>query len=57
MLCSPYFLIRDGILRQIIKRKFTPETKAGQYMCRECGQIFNTKKEVDKHIRTVHELN
>ena len=25
-------------------------------MCPECGQVFNTKKEVDTHIRKVHEL-
>jgi len=43
-------------LSQIIKRKSKPGTKAGQYMCPECGQVFNTKKEVDTHIRKLHEL-
>ncbi len=51
------FVIRDEILSQIAKRRITSETKAGQYMCSECGQIFNTKKEVDRHLRMVHELN
>jgi len=47
--------MRDELISQVIKRRSTPETKAGQYMCPECGQIFNTKKEVDSHLNTVHE--
>ena len=42
-------------MSQVIKRKSTPQTKAGQYMCSECGQIFDTKIEVDGHIRMLHE--
>jgi len=38
-------------MSQVVKRKSTPETRAGQYMCAECGQTFNTKKEIDSHIR------
>jgi len=34
---------------QIVKRRSTPETRAGQYMCAECGKIFDTKAEVDVH--------
>ncbi len=41
-------------MSQIIKRRSTPETRAGQYMCPECGKIFDTKKEVDNHIRETH---
>lgn len=40
---------------QVVKRRSTPETRAGQYMCPECGQIFDTKKEVDSHIHLIHE--
>lgn len=39
----------------IKRRRSTPETHAGQYMCPECGQVFETKKEVDNHIQTMHE--
>ncbi len=35
-------------------RKSTSETRAGQYMCPECGKVFETKKEVDAHIRNKH---
>jgi len=42
-------------MSQICKRRSTPKTKAGQYMCHECGKIFNDKKSVDKHIRMEHE--
>jgi len=42
-------------MSQVIKRRSTPETKAGQYMCSECGQIFDTKKEVDSHLNMMHE--
>ncbi|MGZ4851336.1 MAG: hypothetical protein ACXV2C_08160 [Candidatus Bathyarchaeia archaeon] len=31
------------------------QTKAGQYMCAECGKIFDVKKEVNSHIQTMHE--
>jgi uncharacterized C2H2 Zn-finger protein len=43
-------------MSQITKRKSTPQTKAGQYMCQECGEIFNTKKEVDRHLYVMHEV-
>jgi hypothetical protein len=39
---------------QLVKRRSTPETKAGQYMCAECGKIFETKIEVDSHRRKKH---
>ncbi len=39
----------------IKRRRSTPETRAGQYMCPECGQVFETKKEVDAHIHAMHE--
>jgi hypothetical protein len=42
---------------QVIKRRSTAETKAGQFMCSECGQIFDTKKEVDSHFYMMHEPN
>ena len=42
-------------MNQMVKRKSTPQTRAGQYMCAECGQIFETKKEVDVHIQSMHE--
>jgi uncharacterized C2H2 Zn-finger protein len=42
---------------QVIKRRSTAETKAGQFMCSECGQIFDTKKEVDSHLNMMHEPN
>jgi len=52
----PFFLVmRDELMSQVIKRRSTPETKAGQYMCPECGQIFDTKKEVDSHLNMMHE--
>ncbi|MCW4004222.1 MAG: hypothetical protein NWE95_09970 [Candidatus Bathyarchaeota archaeon] len=38
-----------------VKRKSTPETKAGQYMCPQCGKIFDTKKQVDRHLCKEHE--
>ena len=41
-------------MSQAIKRRSTPQTKAGQYMCPECGKIFESKKEVDNHIQTEH---
>ena len=44
-------------MNQVTKRKITPQTKAGQYMCAECGQIFDTKKEVDAHISMTHETS
>ncbi len=44
-------------MTQVIKRRSTPETKAGQYMCPECGQIFNNKKEVDRHIHLTHDYD
>ncbi len=44
-------------LSQTVKRRVTPEAHAGQYMCPECGKIFDTKKEVDSHLRTMHEPN
>jgi rubrerythrin len=46
---------RVGLMSQVVKRKSTSETKAGQYMCPECGQIFNDKKSVDSHIHMMHE--
>jgi len=42
-------------MNQIIKRRSTPETRAGQYMCPDCGKIFDTKKEVDTHKHTMHD--
>ncbi len=39
------------------KRKITSKTKAGQYMCPECGKIFEDKKSVDTHIYGKHEPN
>jgi hypothetical protein len=44
-----------GFLSQTVKRKSTSETKAGQYMCPECGKIFDDKKSVDKHMHEMHE--
>lgn len=38
----------------VIKRRSTPETKAGQYMCPECGKIFDTGMEVSNHIKKFH---
>jgi predicted RNA-binding Zn-ribbon protein involved in translation (DUF1610 family) len=29
------------------QRKITPKTKAEQYMCPECGKIFEDKKSFD----------
>jgi uncharacterized C2H2 Zn-finger protein len=49
--------MRDELMSQVIKRRSTPETKAGQYMCPECGQIFDTKKEVDRHLNMMHETS
>lgn len=43
-------------MSQIIKRKSTLKTKAGQYMCAECDEVFNTKKEVDRHLYIMHEV-
>jgi hypothetical protein len=43
-------------LSQVTKRKSTSKTRAGQYMCPECGQIFETKKEVDRHLYIMHEV-
>jgi hypothetical protein len=40
---------------QVIRRRITPQAKAGQYMFSECGQIFDTKKEVDIHLDMMHE--
>lgn len=42
-------------MSQIIKRRSTPETRAGQYMCPDCGKIFDTKKEVDTHKQMIHD--
>jgi uncharacterized C2H2 Zn-finger protein len=42
-------------MSQVVKRKITSQTRAGQYMCPECGKIFDTKKEVDSHILVKHE--
>ena len=42
-------------MSQATKRKSTAETRAGQYMCPECGQVFDTKKEVDSHLHMMHE--
>jgi len=36
-------------------RKINPGTKAGQYMCPECGKVFDDKKSVDSHIFCKHE--
>ena len=36
------------------RRKSTPQTRAGQYMCPQCGKVFETKKEVDQHINKKH---
>ena len=41
-------------MSQVVRRS-TPQTKAGQYMCPECGQIFETKVEVDSHSRVIHD--
>lgn len=38
----------------IKRRKSTPQTRAEQYMCPECGKVSDTKKEVDAHIRSKH---
>jgi len=42
-------------MSQVVKRRSTPKMKAGQYMCHECGEVFNDKKSVDRHIRMAHE--
>ena len=42
-------------MSQIVKRRAKPGTHAGQYMCVECGEIFDTKKEVDEHRRRCHQ--
>jgi uncharacterized C2H2 Zn-finger protein len=42
-------------MSQVVKRKITSQTRAGQYMCPECGKIFDTKKEVENHVRMMHE--
>ena len=50
------FLVHGGkTLSLAVKRKSTPQTRAGQYMCPECGKIFNTKKQVNKHLYENHE--
>ena len=41
-------------MSQIVKRRSTPNTRAGQYMCADCGKIFDTKTEVDVHIHKAH---
>ncbi|MGD6852088.1 MAG: C2H2-type zinc finger protein [Candidatus Bathyarchaeia archaeon] len=41
-------------MSQIVKRRSTPQTRAGQYMCPQCGKVFDTKVEVDSHIRKSH---
>ncbi|HMK94136.1 MAG TPA: hypothetical protein VK536_01925 [Candidatus Limnocylindrales bacterium] len=41
-------------MSRAVKRKSTRETKAGQYMCPECGQIFDDKKSIDDHIHVTH---
>ena len=48
-------LVKGYTMSQVIKRRSTPDTKAGQYMCQECGQIFETKKEVKSHFRMIHD--
>ena len=50
-----FLVTRVELMSQVVKRKSTPETKAGQYMCPECGQIFDDKKSVDIHIHMMHE--
>ncbi len=42
-------------MSQTVKRRVNPEARAGQYMCPECGRLFDTKKEVDNHIKRTHE--
>lgn len=41
-------------MSQAVKRRSTTTTRAGQYMCAECGKIFDTKNEVDTHIHKWH---
>jgi uncharacterized C2H2 Zn-finger protein len=43
-------------MNQIVKRKSTSQTQAGQYMCPECGAVFNSKKDVDRHLYIMHEI-
>jgi uncharacterized C2H2 Zn-finger protein len=43
-------------MSQMVKRKSNAQTKAGQYMCPECGEIFNAKKDVDRHLYIMHEV-
>ncbi|MGE5187809.1 MAG: hypothetical protein ACM3JE_02155 [Betaproteobacteria bacterium] len=40
--------------KAIKQRRSNPETQAGQYMCPECGKVFDTKIEVDNHIYKKH---
>jgi hypothetical protein len=51
-----FFLLQVDDMTQVVKRKSTPQTKAGQYMCPECGEVFNTKKHVDRHLYIMHEV-
>ncbi|MCW4000016.1 MAG: hypothetical protein NWE93_07240 [Candidatus Bathyarchaeota archaeon] len=44
-------------MNQPIRRRCTPQTHAGQYMCVECGEIFDTKKEVENHRHQKHNPN
>jgi len=50
-----FSVTRNESMTQVIKRRSTSQTKAGQYMCPECGQIFDSKKEVDSHLNMMHE--
>jgi predicted RNA-binding Zn-ribbon protein involved in translation (DUF1610 family) len=50
------FVVKQGeLMSQMTKRKITAGTKAGQYMCPECGEIFEDRKSVDAHIYGKHE--
>jgi hypothetical protein len=57
----PFFLnaevktLNQSNIAAIRRRKSTPQTRAGQYMCPECGKVSDTKKEVDAHIRSKHQ--
>ena len=42
-------------MSQATKRGSNAETKAGQYICPECGQVFDDKKAVDSHLHMMHE--
>jgi len=55
MLPSSFLVTRVELMSRVSKRKSTPKTKAGQYMCPECGQVFDDKKSVDSHVHMTHE--